>query len=232
MQGRDFSPARFISFEGIDGCGKSTLMAQLSRWLDEAGIDHIRTREPGGTALGEEIRSLLLDPSHTGMNQQAEVLLYTASRAQLAHEVIHPALNRGTWVLTDRYIDATLAYQGYGRDLDLESLRRIQDWATNGLWPHSTILLDCDLQIGLTRMQARQGDPDRIEQEALTFHAKVREGYLRLAAAEPQRFTVLDASKPLQVVAEQFHKLFCAPLLQTIQQVSSARSSEKSFSSI
>jgi dTMP kinase len=216
MRAKRFSPARFISFEGIDGCGKTTLLAQLGRWLEEAGVDHIKTREPGGTALGEEVRSLLLNPSYKGMNQQAEVLLYTACRAQLAQEVIGPALNQGLWVLTDRYTDATLAYQGYGRGLDLESLRRIQEWATKGLWPHRTVLLDCDLQVGMARMRARKADPDRMEQEAFAFHAKVRDGYLSLAAAEPGRFTVLDASRPLEAVLEQFHNEFFSPLMESL----------------
>jgi dTMP kinase len=137
MGQRTISRARFVSFEGIDGCGKSTLISQLSKWLDEAGIRYILTREPGGTLLGERIRGLLLDPAHKTMGPHAEVLLYTASRAQLVHEVIHPALREGLWVLTDRYIDATLAYQGYGRGLELDGLRRIQDWATQSLRPHN-----------------------------------------------------------------------------------------------
>ena len=170
------SPARFISFEGIDGCGKSTLMDCLSRWLQEAGIACIRTREPGGTSLGESVRNLLLDPVFKGMNQRAEVLLYTASRAQLVDEVIRPALKKGMWVLTDRYIDATLAYQGYGRGLDLGPLRRMQDWATGGLWPDRTILLDCDLDVALQRRHGRNTRPDRMEQEAMAFHRRVRDG--------------------------------------------------------
>ncbi|MCE5242189.1 MAG: dTMP kinase [Desulfobacteraceae bacterium] len=204
MKGKSF-PARFISFEGIDGCGKSTLMDGLSRWLDEAGIHSIRTREPGGTPMGESVRELLLDPAYKGMNQQAEVLLYTASRAQLVDEVIRPALEKGIWVLTDRYIDATLAYQGYGRGLDLAILRRLQDWATGGLWPDRTILLDCDLDTAMLRMRGRNSRPDRMELETRAFHQRVRDGYLALAAEEPDRILIMDASKSVEEVAEDLH---------------------------
>ena len=202
------SPARFISFEGIDGCGKSTLMGTLRRWLDEASIRCIQTREPGGTPLGESVRNLLLDPVFKGMNQQAEVLLYTASRAQLVQEVIRPALAQGVWVLTDRYIDATLAYQGYGRGLDLAPLRRMQEWATGGLLPDTTILLDCDLDVATQRMHGRNARPDRMELEAKAFHQRVRDGYLVLAREEPERFLVLDASKSVEEVVEEFRKSF------------------------
>jgi len=208
MKNKMILPARFVSFEGIDGCGKSTLISQLSNWLAKAEIQFVETREPGGTTLGENIRSLLLDPKFHTMNQRAEVLLYTASRAQLAHEVIYPALGKGLWVLTDRYIDATLAYQGYGRGLDLENLRLIQEWATGSLWPHTTILLDCDVDTALQRQRRRNNQADRIEQEDRSFHERVRNGYLALAKSEPQRFIVLDAGKPLPAVIQHFHMLF------------------------
>lgn len=210
-------PARFISFEGVDGCGKSTLMDQMSGWLQAEGIPHIRTREPGGTALGEKIRALLLDPSHGDMHSRAEVLLYTASRAQLAAQVIQPALAEGRWVLSDRYTDATLAYQGYGRGMDLAALRQIQEWATGGLQPHHTVLLDCDLRVAFQRMEAREGAPDRMEQEQESFHQRVREGYLQLAAAEPERFFILDAGKPLAEVLDSFRNDFWLPLLGRIR---------------
>jgi dTMP kinase len=204
-------PARFISFEGIDGCGKTTLLAQLSAWLEGAGIAHIKTREPGGTVLGERIRDLLLDPSHGSMDQRAEVFLYTASRSQLAQEVIVPALQRGLWVLADRYIDATLAYQGFGRGLDLERLHQIQEWATHGLWPHHTILVDCDVDIALTRLNGRQENPDRMEQEERAFHQRVRDGYLELARSEPLRFLILDGSKDQAAVIGELRKHFWQP---------------------
>lgn len=205
--------AKFISFEGIDGCGKSTLISELASWLDQSQIPYLLTREPGGTRLGENIRDLLLDPSYRDMNQQTEVLLYTASRAQLAAEVVLPALNEGVWVLTDRYIDATLAYQGYGRGLDLRPLRGIQEWATNSLWPDRTILLDCEVRIAFERLRDREGEPDRIEQEKGSFHERVRAGYLELAGLEPERFIVLDAAKPLDEVIRDFRGAF-RPMLE------------------
>ena len=174
--------AKFVTFEGIDGSGKSTLLDELAGWLEEQAIPFIRTREPGGTRLGERLREILLDPSFESMNHQAEVMLYSASRAQLVHEIIQPALRQGMWVLADRYTDATLAYQGFGRGLELEALRRIQDWATGGLWPHLTILLDCDVEVAARRMKGRRAKEDRIEQESRAFHQRVREGYLAACA--------------------------------------------------
>lgn len=208
MKERTPQPAKFVSFEGIDGCGKSTVMERLSEWLDEAGIPHIRTREPGGTTLGEKIRGLLLDPENKGMDWRTEVMLYTASRAQLVGEVIRPALKAGKWVLADRYIDATLAYQGYGRGLDLEPLRRMQDWAVDGLTPDATVLLDCDVELAFGRMRGRNERPDRMELESRAFHQKVRRGYLELAAAEPRRIIVLDVSRPLDEVIADFRAIY------------------------
>jgi dTMP kinase len=204
-------PARFISFEGIDGCGKSTLMEHLCRWLEDAGISCLRTREPGGTPIGEKIRQLLLDPSSAEMSPRAEVLLYSASRAQLVGEVIGPALKKGTWVLTDRFVDATFAYQGFGRGFDLGGLRSIQEWTLGGLWPDRTILLDCGIGTALERMDTRNGEKDRIERENFEFHGKVRDGYLALAEAEPDRFLVLNAERPLEQVIEEFHTRFWVP---------------------
>jgi dTMP kinase len=202
-------PAKFISFEGIDGCGKSTLMEQLSNWLSGAGIPWIKTREPGGTPIGEKIREILLDPAFLEMSGRAEVLLYSASRAQLADQIIVPAINGGTWVLTDRFVDATFAYQGFGRGFDLESLRTIQEWTTKDLWPDRTILLDCDIDTAMARLGTRNGaDRDRIEQEDYLFHQKVRNGYLALAQKEPERILVLNASKPLPEVVEEFREKF------------------------
>jgi dTMP kinase len=205
--------ARFISFEGIDGCGKSTLMAELGVLLDRAGISHIKTREPGGTGLGERIRELLLDPQYKTMDPWAEVLLYSASRAQHAREVIQPALLNSIWVLADRFSDATLAYQGYGRGLDLESLRLIQEWATCGLWPHHTVLLDCDVDVAFNRLHGRSADRDRIEQEKRSFHQRVRDGYLELARAEPIRFLVMDGAQERNKVLADFQEQFWKPLI-------------------
>lgn len=201
-------PAKFISFEGVDGCGKSTLMEHLSRWLEKAGIPYILTREPGGTSIGEKIRRLILDPSSAEMSGRTEVLLYTASRAQLIDEIIVPNIKKGAWVLTDRFADATFAYQGYGRGFDLERLKSIQEWATRNVWPDKTILLDCSVETALNRIGVRNGEKDRIESENIAFHRKVRAGYLALAEMEPERFLVLDADKPLDEVIEEFYKRF------------------------
>jgi dTMP kinase len=201
-------PAKFISFEGIDGCGKSTLMEHLSQWLTKAGIPFIRTREPGGTRIGEKIRELLLDPASSEMNSRTEVLLYSASRAQLTDEVIVPNMKNGTWVLADRFVDATFAYQGFGRGFDLERLRTIQEWTTRDVWPDKTILLDCDIAIAWGRMGKRSEDKDRIEQETRLFHQKVRDGYLALAKREPDRFLVIDSAKPLVDVIAEFYNRY------------------------
>jgi dTMP kinase len=143
------------------------------------------------------------------MSSRAEVFLYSASRAQLTDQVIVPAMKRGSWVLTDRFVDATFAYQGFGRGFDLERLRMIQEWTTKDLWPDKTILLDCDMDAALSRLGARNGgDRDRIEQEDRLFHQKVRNGYLALAEKEPERFLVLDASKPLEEVIAEFYERF------------------------
>ncbi len=201
-------PAKFISFEGVDGCGKTTLMEHLSRWLEKAGIPYIVTREPGGTRIGEKIRGLLLDPSSTEMSGRTEVLLYSASRAQLVDEIIVPNVKKGVWVLTDRFADATFAYQGYGRGFDLERLKSIQEWATRGVWPDKTILLNCSVETAVNRIGIRNGEKDRIESESIAFHKKVREGYLALARMEPERFLVLDADKQLEEVIEDFYKMY------------------------
>jgi dTMP kinase len=198
--------AQFVSFEGVDGCGKSTLLEDLARWLQEKSIPYVKTREPGGTRLGEKVREVLLDPSFESMNTRAEVLLYSASRAQLVEEIILPALRQGKWVLADRYVDATLAYQGFGRGLGLEPLGQIQHWATGGLWPNLTILLDCDLDLAARRRKARNGKEDRIELENRDFHQRVKEGYLQLARTAPERFLVLDGSQALPDVLTDFRE--------------------------
>ncbi len=206
----------FISFEGIDGAGKTTLLSTLAAWLRREKISHVVTREPGGTRLGERVRDLLLDPEHQGMSPRAELLLYSASRAQLVQEVIRPALAEGQWVLADRFIDATLAYQGYGRKLDIAMLRAIQEWASEGLWPRRTVLVDCDLEVAAARQRLRPKARDRIESEHRAFHQAVRQGYLELARAEPERITVIDGSKPLDEVIQDFETAFWKPILRGI----------------
>jgi dTMP kinase len=207
-RGNKKSFARFVSFEGIDGCGKSTQMLHFGHGLDKAGIAYIPTREPGATVLGASLRKMLLDPSFSGMDHWAELLLYLADRAQHVAEVIRPALEQGLWVLSDRYADATLAYQGAARGLDMERLKTLHEWTTGNLWPDATVLLDCDVDTAHERRSGRSGAPDRLELQKRDFHERVRKGYLDLAASEPERFFVLDASRSVQETAEELRELF------------------------
>lgn len=184
----------FISFEGPEGAGKSTQLERLRARLEGAGHQTLATKEPGGTAAGEQVRATLLDPQ-LSMEPLTEFLLYSASRAQLVRECLRPALERGEVVLCDRYADSTLAYQGYGRGLDMDFLRRVSAEATGGLTPSLTVLLDLDPAAGLARVAAR-GQPDRLENAPLDFHRRLRAGFLELAAAEPERWLVLDATLP------------------------------------
>lgn len=190
----------FVAFEGGEGAGKSTQIALAAQWLRVRGYEVVETREPGGTALGRELRGLLLDPgSH--VTPRAETLLYGADRAQHVETVIRPALAAGEVVLTDRYLDSTLAYQGAGRGLGAEA-RVVTSWASGGLLPDLTVLLDLDPAIGLARAENRAA-PDRLESAALSFHQAVRQGFLDLAAAEPARYLVLEATQSAEALAEQ-----------------------------
>lgn len=181
----------FITVEGTDGAGKSTQVRRIGRWLEETGRRFCLTREPGGTALGEEIRSLLLARG-TCLSPWAEALLYAAARAQHVEEVIRPALARDEVVVSDRFLDSSLAYQGYGRGLGVERVRELNRDATGGLVPDLTILLDVDPEQGLQRAGARSL-PDRLEGEGSRFLGRVREGFLALARLEPARFRVIPA---------------------------------------
>lgn len=183
----------FISFEGIEGTGKSTQARLLSEALAEKGLDVLLTAEPGGTAIGQGIREMLLSVSHARMDPVTELLLYAASRRQHVAEAIEPALCEGRVVITDRFSDSTTAYQGYGRGLSLELLASLDSAATGGLRPGLTILLDLDVKTGLRR-NAEINKVDRLELESLEFHRKVREGYLAIARAEPGRVKLIDAS--------------------------------------
>lgn len=188
----------FITFEGGDGAGKTTQAELLSAWCVEQGREIVRTREPGGTPLGVEVRRLLL---HGGdeigaVDPRAEALLYAADRAQHVATVVRPALARGAVVVQDRYIDSSLAYQGAGRVLDVTEIRGLSEWAVQDLWPDLTVLLDLDPAIAAERRAARGGAADRLEAEAAAFHGAVRDGFLALAEAEPERYLVLDATLP------------------------------------
>lgn len=192
----------FITFEGPEGGGKSTQIKLLAAWLRAQGCDTLATREPGGTRIGDGVRSLLLNPEHTEMQPQAEILLYSAARAQLVGEVIRPHLARGGVVLCDRYADSTLAYQGYGRQLDLDALRMITAFATGNLKPDLTICLDLPVLDGLQRKRATASaatdDWNRIEREELEFHERVRAGYLELAQMDRERWWVVDARQSVE----------------------------------
>jgi len=184
---------KFISFEGIEGTGKSTQAKLLQQSLLGLGYEVILTEEPGGTLISLRIREILLSVDHTNMKPLTELLLYNAARAQHIEEVILPALNRGAVVITDRFTDSTFAYQGYGRGIDLKLLESIDKIATNGLRPDMTMLLDLDVETGLKRNR-RINKTDRLELEDVEFHKRVRKGYHELAAKEPERIKVLDAS--------------------------------------
>lgn len=184
---------KFISFEGIEGTGKSTQAKLLQQSLLGLGYEVILTEEPGGTLISLRIREILLSVDHTNMKPLTELLLYNAARAQHIEEVILPALNRGAVVITDRFTDSTFAYQGYGRGIDQDLLKSIDRIATNGLRPDMTMLLDLDVETGLKRNR-RINKTDRLELEDVEFHERVRKGYHELAAKEPERIKVLDAS--------------------------------------
>jgi dTMP kinase len=178
----------FITFEGIEGCGKST---QVQRLADRLGSGALLTREPGGTAIGQAIREVLLDPKNHEMASTTEVLLYFADRAQHVAEVIRPALAQGLVVLCDRYVETSLAYQGYGRGLPLEAIRSLAHLATGGLRPETIVLFDVPIEVGLARA-AKRGAHDRIESEVLEFHQRVLAGYDALVAQDPSRWLRLD----------------------------------------
>jgi len=192
---------KFITVEGTEGVGKTTNIQCIAEWLDARGIDYISTREPGGTALGEKIRGLLLDKDNTDMAASAELLLMFAARAQHLEEKIIPALAAGTWVLCDRFTDATYAYQGFGRGLNLEHIKQLEVLVQGDLHPDFTLILDIDPELGMSRVRAR-GELDRFESEALEFFDRVRAGYRERASANPSRYRLVDASSPLAVVQE------------------------------
>jgi dTMP kinase len=190
----------FVTFEGIDGSGKSTQAELLRARLEADGHDVVATREPGGTELGERVRDLLLHGGH--VSPWAEALLYAASRAQHVEEVVRPALERGAWVVCDRYVDSSVAYQGVGRELGLDRVLDLNLAAVGGLMPDRTFLLELDP----AELGARlSGDHDRLEREPSDFHARVADGYRQLAARFPERIVVLDASLPAEALAEEVY---------------------------
>lgn len=202
----------FITLEGPDGSGKTTQAHLLAEWLRERGHEVVMTREPGGTDVGDQIRTVLHDPDNTAMDARTEILLYSASRAQHVAQRIRPALATGAIVVSDRYADSTLAYQGYGRGLDLEALRTITAFATGDLTPDLTLYLDIVPQEGLQRRRMGGGEWNRMDAQALEFYQRVRAGYLELAKQEPERWVMIDAARSAEEVQTEIRTLVRARL--------------------
>jgi len=193
---------RFITLEGGEGAGKSTSLEYLCTRLQASGVKVLRTREPGGTPMGERVRELLLNPDHTGMHSDTELLLMFAARAQHLHEVILPALARGEWIICDRFTDATYAYQGGGRGIEVQRICLLEDWVQQGFQPDTTLLFDLPVAQGLERA-GKRGALDRFEQEQQDFFEKVRSTYLERAAQNPERFRIIDAGCEIETVQQQ-----------------------------
>lgn len=196
---------RFITLEGGEGAGKSSNLIFIEQRLRSAGVDLITTREPGGTELGEAIRDLLLDHRNTNMLNDTELLLMFAARSQHINELILPALERGQWVLCDRFTDASYAYQGGGRGIAIERIAQLEQWVQGPLRPDMTLLLDIPVEQGLQRAGERS-EPDRFEREQEAFFQRVRQSYLDRANAEPLRYNIIDAGQPLEQVQQQLDK--------------------------
>ena len=193
---------RFVTVEGIEGAGKSTQMDVIRQYLEERGISVVMTREPGGAPLSEAVRTLLLDPDNRGMSSDTELLLVFAARAEHLHKVIRPALESGDWVLSDRFTDATFAYQGGGRGIEAARIAILEEWVQGPLRPDLTLLLDVPVEAGMSRIAGR-GKPDRFEREDRQFFQRIRDSYLQRAAAEPQRIRLIDARAPVQQVSRE-----------------------------
>lgn len=200
---------RFVTVEGIEGAGKTTCIGLLESAIRDRGHALVTTREPGGTPLGEELRSLLLGHRHDGMADDTELLLMFAARAEHLHTKIEPALRTGSWVLCDRFTDATFAYQGYGRGISIARIEAMEQWVQKGRQPDLTLLLDLPVKVGLERA-GRRSAPDRFESENLAFFERVRRGYLLMADNQPDRFRVIDASRPQGDVAHSIQAVIDA----------------------
>jgi len=202
----------FITLEGPDGSGKSSQIEPLAAYLRQQGYAVITTREPGGTPISDQVRDILKSMNNKSMHPRTEILLFCSARAQLVEEVICPALEKGTIVISDRYADSTLAYQGYGHGYDLEFLRSLLNFATGGLWPDLTLFLDVDAETGLNRRKSGGGEWNRLDDYALAFHRRVREGYLQLAQQQPQRWVCVDAAQSMESVQEELRRAVLAQL--------------------
>lgn len=202
----------FITFEGSEGSGKSTQINMLAAYLRQQGYEVLVTREPGGTHIGEQVRQCLHDVKNKEMTAAAEVLLYSASRSQLVREVIVPALENGVIVISDRYADSTMAYQGYGRQLDLDALGTITHFATGGLKPDLTILFDIDVEEGLSRRSIGGVEMNRMDLQEIAFYKRVRNGYMELVKQEPERWVIVDAGRPLDEIQNDVRRSVKAKL--------------------
>lgn len=196
----------FITFEGIEGSGKSTQIDLLYKRLVKAGFSVVLTKEPGGTKIGQKIRQLLLDPSYKNMNSRTEILLYTADRAQDVVENIKPALEEGKIVLADRFVDSNIAYQGAGRGLNMDFVRSLNKWVIDSCWPDLTFILDLEVEKGLNRARGISGKQgDRLEQEVVEFHQRVREAYIEMSKED--RYILLDADKKKENLHREIFKI-------------------------
>jgi dTMP kinase len=193
----------FLAFEGGDGAGKSTQVRLLARWLRLKSLDVVVTHEPGDSSIGKHIRNLVLDPAHAGLSVRAEALLYAADRAEHVHSVVRPALARGAVVLTDRYVDSSIAYQGAGRGIGVDAIRELASFATEELLPELTVLLD----VPVTVARQRYDTVDRLEREPPEFHERVRQAFLDLAAATPERYLVIDGARALEDIATEIREV-------------------------
>jgi dTMP kinase len=202
----------FITLEGPEGSGKTSQINLLAEYIRQQGYDVMQTREPGGTVIGDQIRTVLMQLDNTSMNPRTEILLFCAGRAQHVEEKIRPALAAGKIVLCDRYADSTLAYQGYGHNIDLDTLRRLLDFSTGGLKPELTFLLDIPAEEGLKRRRGSGGEWNRLDAYTLAFHKRVRSGYLDMARNDAARWRIVDASLPFNQVQERLRHLLMAEL--------------------
>ena len=201
----------FLALEGGEACGKSTQAQLLTQWLRDCGLRVVLTREPGGTPAAEAIRTVVLSSDHDGLDGRVEALLFAAARGDHVQRVIRPALDRGDIVITDRYIDSSIAYQGYARGLDRDFIAELSAWVTEGLRPNLTIVLDLDPQMSHQRLR----DKDRMESEEIAFHHAVRAGYLDLAAQDQEAYLVVDASLPIGTIAAQIQERVKGLLVQS-----------------
>lgn len=205
----------FVTFEGPEGSGKSSQIALLAPYLQEQGFTIVTTREPGGTPIGDEIRACVHNVANTAMTPIAEMLLYSASRAQHVGELIRPSLASGHIVLCDRFADSTIAYQGYGRGLNLDQLHQVTQIATEGLQPDITFLLDVDVEQGLARRTGGGLEMNRLDLETVQFHQRVREGYHAMAKTDPARWIIVNAERPLSIIQEELRTKIVERLRET-----------------